>query len=74
MQQACKLVIEPIFEATFLDTSYGFRPKRSAAQALKEVKASLVRGWHVVDADIKDYFDTIDHEVLLSLVERRISG
>ena len=73
VQQACKLVIEPIFEANFLENSYGFRPKRSATQAAEAVKTALVRGWHVVDADIKSYFDTIDHDVLLSLVERRIS-
>jgi RNA-directed DNA polymerase len=73
VQQACKLVIEPIFEANFQDTSYGFRPKRSAHQAVKAVKHALIRGWWVVDADIQHYFDTIDHALLLSLVARRIS-
>jgi RNA-directed DNA polymerase len=73
VQQACKLVIEPIFEANFQDTSYGFRPKRSARQAVKAVKQALIRGWWVVDADIQHYFDTIDHTLLLSLVARRIS-
>jgi group II intron reverse transcriptase/maturase len=73
VQQACKIVIEPLFEANFQDSSYGFRPKRSAQQAIEVVKESLVRGWWVVDADIQSYFDTIDHELLLSLVERRIS-
>jgi RNA-directed DNA polymerase len=73
VQQACKLVIEPIFEANFQDTSYGFRPKRSAHQAVKAVKHALIRGWWVVDADIQHYFDTIDHTLLLSLVARRIS-
>jgi RNA-directed DNA polymerase len=57
VQQACKLVIEPIFEANFQDTSYGFRPKRSAHQAVKAVKQALIRGWWVVDADIHHYFD-----------------
>ena len=61
VQQACKLVIEPIFEANFQDNSYGFRPKRSAQQAVSEVKKSLITGWWVVDADIQSYFDTIDH-------------
>ena len=73
VQQACKLVIEPIFEANFRDNSYGFRPKRSAHQAVSEVKKSLITGWWVVDADIQSYFDTIDHPMLLSLLKRRIS-
>jgi len=73
VQQACKIVIEPIFEANFQDNSYGFRPKRSAQQAVQVVRKALVRGWYVVDADIQSYFDTIDHEMLMSLVERRIS-
>ena len=73
VQQAAKIVLEPIFEADFRDTSYGFRPKRGAHQALAKVKGSLVRGWSVVDADIKGYFDSIDHELLLTLLKRRIS-
>jgi group II intron reverse transcriptase/maturase len=73
VQQACKIVIEPIFEANFRDNSYGFRPRRSAAQAVKVVKEALVMGWWVVDADIESYFDRIDHDLLMSLVKRRIS-
>jgi group II intron reverse transcriptase/maturase len=73
VQQACKLVIEPIFESNFQDSSYGFRPKRSARQAVSEVKKSLRTGWWVVDADIQSYFDTIDHTLLVSLLKRRIS-
>jgi group II intron reverse transcriptase/maturase len=73
VQQACKIVIEPIFEANFQDNSYGFRPKRSAQQAVKVVREALVRGWYVVDADIQSYFDTIDQELLMVLVERRVS-
>ena len=73
VQQACKIVIEPIFEANFLDNSYGFRPKRSAQQAVKVVKKALIRGWWVVDADIQGYFDAIDHELLMRLLQRRIS-
>jgi RNA-directed DNA polymerase len=73
VQQACKIVIEPIFEANFQDNSYGFRPKRSAQQAIKVVREALVRGWYVVDADIQSYFDTIDQELLMTLVERRVS-
>jgi len=73
VQQACKIVIEPVFEANFQDNSYGFRPKRSAQQAVKVVKEALVRGWYVVDADIQSFFDTLDQDLLISLVERRIS-
>ncbi len=73
VQQACKIVIEPVFEANFRDSSYGFRPKRSAQQAIKVVKKALINGWYVVEADIQSYYDTIDHEMLMSLVERRIS-
>src|SRR5450759_460654 len=73
VQQACKMVIEPIFEANFRDNSYGFRPKRSAQQAVNEVKRALITGWWVVDADIQSYFDTIDQEMLMSLCKRRIS-
>jgi group II intron reverse transcriptase/maturase len=73
VQQACKIVIEPIFEAYFQDSSYGFRPKRSAQQAVRVVKKALIRGWWVVDIDIQRYFDNIDHDLLMSLVERRIS-
>lgn len=73
VQQACKMVIEPIFEANFQDNSYGFRPKRSAQQAVTMVKKTLITGWWVVDADIQGYFDNIDHTMLMSLLKRRIS-
>jgi len=73
VQQACKMVIEPIFEANFQDNSYGFRPKRSAQQAVTVVKKALITGWWVVDADIQGYFDNINHSMLLSLLKRRIS-
>ena len=73
VQQACKIVIEPLFEANFQDTSYGFRPKRSATQAVKVIKEQLVSHRYVVDIDIERFFDTIDHELLLRLVARRIS-
>ena len=73
VQQACKIVIEPIFEANFLDSSYGFRPKRDAKQATKKVKKELYKNWYVVDADIQGYFDNINHEILLGLLKRRIS-
>lgn len=73
VQQACKMVIEPIFEANFQNSSYGFRPKRSAQQAVTVVKKALITGWWVVDADIQGYFDNINHSMLLSLLKRRIS-
>jgi group II intron reverse transcriptase/maturase len=74
VQAAAKLVIEPIFEADFQDWSYGFRPKRSATGALEAIRLAGNRGYrYVVDADIKSYFDEIDHGKLLKLVERRIS-
>lgn len=74
VQMAAKLVLEPIFEADFRPSSYGFRPKRSATQALERLrKVSAQGGDHVLDADIEDYFGSIDHEKLMRLVERRIS-
>ena len=69
---ACTLVIEPSFEANFQNTSYGFRPKRRAHQAVKAVKHALLRGWWRVEADIQHSFDTIEHTRLVSLVARRL--
>ena len=74
VQMAAKLVLEPIFEADFLPCSYGFRPRRSATMALEELrKRGAKGGHHVLDADIRDYFGSIDHDKLMKLVERRIS-
>jgi group II intron reverse transcriptase/maturase len=74
IQQATKLIIEPIFEADFLPTSYGFRPKRSATQALEAIREAGNRGYNfVVDADIRAYFDTIDRGKLLAMVAERVS-
>jgi len=74
VQQAAKLVLEPIFEADFKDCSYGFRPKRSATQAKEVLRMTGNRGhrW-VVDADIRGFFDGIDRRVLMDRVARRIS-
>jgi RNA-directed DNA polymerase len=74
VQTAVKLVLEPIFEATFCPTSYGFRPGRGCRDALREV-AHLIEEGHtfVVDADLQSYFDTIPHERLMQRVEERIS-
>jgi len=74
VQQAAKLILEPIFEADFKDCSYGFRPKRSATQALEAIRITGgQRHHHVVDCDIESFFDHIDHELLLEQVSRRIS-
>jgi len=73
VQQACRIVIEPVFKANFQNQSYGFRPRRSAAQAVRAVDKVLLRGWWIVDADIQGYFDAIDHDLLLTLVRRRVS-
>ena len=73
-QMAAMLVLEPIFEADFRASSYGFRPKRSATQALEALRVRGARGGnHVLDADIRDYFGSIDHQRLLTLVARRVS-
>jgi group II intron reverse transcriptase/maturase len=73
-QMAATIVLEPIFEADFRASSYGFRPKRSATQALETLRVHGARGGnHVLDADIRDYFGSIDHGKLLKLVALRIS-
>jgi len=74
VQMATKLVVEPIFEADFLPVSYGFRPKRSATQALEAIREAGNRGYNfVVDADIQAYFDSIDQGERMELVGQRIS-
>src|SRR5712692_2640076 len=73
-QMAAKLVIEPIFEADFQPSSYGFRPRRSATQALEAIREAGNRGQNfVVDADIQGYFDNIQRDTLMELVKERIS-
>ncbi len=73
VQQACKIVIEPIFEAGFDDSSHGFRPKRSAKGAIVEIRDNLRQGKHTVyDADLSKYFDTIPHEKLEIVLKERI--
>ncbi|WP_210165333.1 group II intron reverse transcriptase/maturase [Beijerinckia mobilis] len=73
VQAAVKLVIEPLFEASFKDFSYGFRPRKSAHQALREIYKWINFGCvHVVDADLKSYFDTIPHDKLLISVRSRV--
>jgi len=73
VQTAAKIVLEPIFEADFEDTAYGYRPRRGALAAVKEVHRHLIRGnTDVVDADLLRYFDTIPHSDLLKSVARRV--
>jgi len=74
VQTALKLVIEPIFEREFEDSSYGFRPRRSAKDALREVDGLIQEGYTcVVDADLESFFDTIEHRTLMRRIEERIS-
>jgi len=73
VQMATLLILEPIFEADFLDCSYGFRPGRSAHQALEEIRGHLRAGYQAVyDADLKGYFDSIPHSQLLACVRHRV--
>src|SRR3979409_521406 len=74
VQTAAKLVLEPIFEADFEDSAYGYRPVRGAVDAVKEVHRMIGRGYtDVVDADLSKYFDTIPHSELMKSVARRIA-
>jgi len=74
VQMAAKIVLEPIFEADFCECSYGFRPKRSAHDAVDAVANALLTGHaQVIDADLSKYFDTIPHAKLLAVMAERIS-
>jgi RNA-directed DNA polymerase len=74
VQTAALLVLEPIFEADFLDSSFGFRPGKNAHQAIDAIRRHLAAGLvEVYDADLKGYFDTIPHEPLMKCLERRIT-
>jgi len=74
VQMAAHLILEPIFEADFKDTSYGFRPGRNAHQALRAVKDNIMSGRReVLDADLKGYFDTIPHDKMMKVLEMRIA-
>jgi group II intron reverse transcriptase/maturase len=73
-QMAAKLVLEPVFEADFLPCSWGFRPRRGRLGALETLRKLGAKGHHhVLDADIRDYFGSIDHAKLMGLVARRVS-
>jgi len=74
VQMAVLLIIEPIFEADFLECSYGFRPNKSAHEALESIRTHARKGRNeVYDADLESYFDTIPHDKLLACVSRRIT-
>ena len=72
-QAAVRIVVEPLFEASFRPGSYGFRPKRGARQAIYDIRKWVTYGYDkVIDLDLKSYFDTIDHELLMKLVQKRV--
>ncbi|PHR86428.1 MAG: group II intron reverse transcriptase/maturase [Blastopirellula sp.] len=74
VQMAALLILEPIFESDFCDSSFGFRPQRNAHQALEQIQSGIGRGkQEIYDADLQGYFDTIPHENLMRCVEHRIS-
>ena len=74
VQSAARLILEPIFEADFLDASYGYRPGRQAHAALARIERNVQEGYvDVYDADLQAYFDSIPHQQLLQCVERRVS-
>lgn len=73
-QQAAKMILEPIFEADFLPSSFGYRPRLSPTDALEKVRTQFPRGYtQVLDADIADFFTNISHELLMKRLELRIS-
>ena len=73
VQMAVKMLIEPLWEADFIDTSYGFRPKRGAKDAIKQIKKNLYEGHQFIyDADLSKYFDTIPHNKLFIMLKERV--
>jgi len=74
VQQAARLMLEPVFEADFLESSFGFRPRRSATDAKEVLRRSFIDGYRFVfEADIRDCFDRVDHDRLLGMVAERVS-
>jgi group II intron reverse transcriptase/maturase len=74
LQRAVTMLLEPVYEQDFLDCNYGFRPGLSPHKALKRIRDQIVKtkGCYVIDADIRQYFDTLDHACLRDLLDRRI--
>ena len=73
VQGAIKLILEPVFEADFQPGSFGYRPKRTAHQAIEQVSNAIAQEkTRVIDIDLKSYFDTIRHDILLSKIAQRI--
>lgn len=73
VQGAVKLILEPIFESDFLDGSYGYRPRRTAHQAVQRVSKALIEEkTRILDLDLKSYFDTIRHDILLKKIANRV--
>jgi len=73
-QQAAKLVLEPIFENDFCDSSFGYRPGRSQTQAMEVIRKAFISGYtQVLEVDIADFFGSIDHDLLIKLLKQRIS-
>jgi RNA-directed DNA polymerase len=73
VQGALKLILEPIFEAEFQPGSYGYRPKKSAHAAIQRVKQAILEGkTYVIDFDLRSYFDTVKHHIVLEKVARRV--
>jgi RNA-directed DNA polymerase len=73
VQQVLKEILEPIFEQSFLENSYGYRPERSAHDALKQAMKYAKKNYWVIDVDIQGFFDNVDHEILLDMVNEKVS-
>ena len=74
VQGALKLILEPIFESDFQSGSYGYRPKRTAHAAVERVAEAAVKGkTRVIDVDLKSYFDTVRHDILLNKISLRVN-
>jgi RNA-directed DNA polymerase len=73
VQGALKLILEPIFEADFQDGSYGYRPKRTAHEAVERVATAAIKGKSkIIDVDLKSYFDSVEHSILLGKIAKRV--
>src|SRR4029450_9258944 len=75
VQGALKLILEPIFEAAFQPGSYGYRPKQSAHAAVQRVSEAIIQGkTYIIDLDLRSYFDTVRHHIVLAKMGRRVRG